>query len=272
MENALKEDIGREDITTQGTISSNSKASAIIHAKDHGVICGMDICKDVFFMIDSSIDIISMVTDGQRVRPGQELMSLQGSAASILTGERVALNFLQRLSGISTATSRAVELGEKYGVKILDTRKTTPGLRILEKYAVKVGGGVNHRFCLDDAVLIKDNHIKISGSIEEAVRRVKQYCSHLTAIEIEVETIQQVTEAINCGVDVIMLDNMSYETMKKAVGMIDGRALVEASGGISEDRIKECGQAGVDFISMGSLTHSVASLDISLNIKDTWES
>lgn len=271
LKNTLNEDIGRGDITTEWIVPANTKAKAVILAKENGVACGVDVARRVFSMLDPALDIQVRIGDGEAISKGDVLLELEGSARSILVGERVALNFLQHLSGIATLTRRVANVASAYGVHVLDTRKTLPGLRALQKYAVKVGGGVNHRYCLDDAVLIKDNHIRIAGSIREAVERVRRNGSHIPRIEVEVENLDEVREAVECNVDIIMLDNMDFETLKKAVEIIGSSSLVEASGGVNEDNIRQFAETGVRFVSMGSLTHSSRALDISLDVIDTWE-
>lgn len=272
LRNALVEDIGRGDITTEWIVPTNMMARAIILAKESGVVCGVEAACRIFRMLDDTLDIQVRIGDGQEVETGDILIELEGSARSILIGERVALNFLQHLSGIASLTRRVVKVARVHGVQVLDTRKTIPGMRTLQKYAVKVGGGVNHRYCLDDAVLIKDNHIRIAGSISEAVERVRRNGSHIPRIEVETETLEQVREAVSCGVDIIMLDNMSFEMMNEAVRIIGGSSLVEASGGVNEDNLRRFAETGVRFVSMGSLTHSSRALDISLDVIKTWES
>ncbi|MFZ5633945.1 MAG: carboxylating nicotinate-nucleotide diphosphorylase [Bacillota bacterium] len=263
---ALREDIGTGDITTQSIVSENFTAVGFIRAKESGVVAGLDVAGEVFLQLCPDISYQPGVKDGERVVAGQLLARVEGNAGAILTGERVALNFLQRMSGIATRTAYLAELiaGEK--ARLVDTRKTTPGIRVLEKYAVRAGGGHNHRFGLYDAILIKDNHIKVAGSISEAISRAKARAPFSMSIEVEVESLEGVEEAIRAGADIIMLDNMDPATMKKAVELVDGRALLEASGGINEETIQGVAQTGVDFISVGSLTHSVKSLDISLDV------
>jgi nicotinate-nucleotide pyrophosphorylase (carboxylating) len=270
--NALVEDIGIGDITTEWVVPANTKAQAVIIANEKGIVCGIKVVERVFSMIDESLDIQIKKDDGAEIDEGDVLVELEGNARSILLGERVALNFLQHLSGIATMTKNLTEAASACGVKVMDTRKTIPGIRVLQKYAVKVGGGVNHRYRLDDAVLIKDNHIQIAGSIREAVERVRRNGSHIPRIEVETETMEQVREALECGVDIIMLDNMSFDMMKEAVKIIGNSSLVEASGGVREDNIHQFVETDVGFVSIGSLTHSSRALDISLDVIKTWES
>jgi nicotinate-nucleotide pyrophosphorylase (carboxylating) len=272
LRNALMEDIGRGDITTEWIVPPSVMARAVIVTKGSGVVCGVEVAQRLFRMLDDTLDIQVMIDDGVEIVAGDVLIKLEGSARTILIGERVALNFLQHLSGIATLTRRIVRAASIYDVEVLDTRKTIPGMRALQKYAVRVGGGVNHRYCLDDAVLIKDNHIRIAGSIREAVERVRGNGSHIPRIEVETETLDQVREAVACGVDIIMLDNMSFDMMKEAVKIIGSSSLVEASGGVNEDNVRQFAETGVRFVSMGSLTHSSRALDISLDVMNTWES
>jgi len=260
---ALAEDIGCGDITT-GSIFSAEKGEAIIIAKEKGVLAGLMVAEEVFRQVNEEIEFSKLCRDGDAIEVGDRVAVLQGSVAGILMGERTALNLLQRLSGIATVTSRAVESISHTKARIIDTRKTTPGLRVLEKYAVRTGGGVNHRFNLADMVLIKDNHIKGAGSISKAVARVKQSCSFTVKIEVEAATLEDVKEALDSGADIIMLDNMTTDMMAEAVRMVGGRALVEASGGITEARLKEVAAVGVDFISLGYLTNRGQALDLSL--------
>lgn len=263
---ALKEDIGTGDITSQCIVSDNYVTIGFIRSKEPGVVAGLGVAKEVFMQLSHDISFQPRVKDGERVLPGQLLARVEGDARAILSGERVALNFLQRMSGIATRVNYLAGLIAGYGAKLADTRKTTPGLRILEKYAVRVGGGYNHRFGLYDAILIKDNHIKVAGSISEAVSRAKSRAPHIMGIEVEVESLEGLNEAIEAGANIVMLDNMGLDTMKKAVELAAGRALLEASGMVSEKNIVDIAKTGVDLISMGSITHSVKALDISLDV------
>ncbi len=262
---ALKEDLGFGDLTTE-TIFAAEKGEAEIVARESGVVAGLPVVAEVFTQVDAEINFSAGLLDGDRIEPGDILARLQGPVAGILTGERVALNFLQRLSGIATATRNAVDIVGSSGVKILDTRKTTPGLRVLEKYAVRVGGGENHRFNLTGLVLIKDNHIRGAGSIGGAVSRVRNHSNFAVKIEVEAATLQDVQEALACGVEIIMLDNMEISQMAEAVRLIAGRAIVEASGAISMGQLSDVAATGVDCISLGYLTHSFRSLDLSLKL------
>ncbi len=263
---ALKEDIGHQDMTTAYLIPEEQQSTGRFLAKTAGVVAGIKISQAVFITLDPSINFEIIKNDGERVEPGDTIALVKGKTASLLTGERLALNFLQRLSGIATKTSGLVEQIKYYKAEVVDTRKTTPGLRVLEKYAVRVGGGRNHRFGLYDGIMIKDNHIKSAGGITKAVITLRQKVPHTLKIEVEVESLQQLQEALDAGVDIIMLDNMSIEDMKTAVDITAGKALLEASGGINEANIVDVARTGVDFISTGAITHSVSSLDISFDI------
>lgn len=262
----LQEDIGSGDITTLATVPAEAKTHAIIHAKEAGILAGVDVARRVFALLDAEVEFKNMLEDGAELMPGSVIATLDGNARTILTGERLALNLLQHLSGVATRTHKLAAIAAPYGARLVDTRKTTPGLRLLDKYAVKVGGGANHRLGLYDAMLIKDNHIKVAGGIKEALERAREYASHMTKIEIEVEDLAGVEEALSGKADVIMLDNMAPDMMAEAVRIIDHRAVVEASGGIDEATLEAAAKSGVDVISVGALTHSVKALDISLDI------
>ncbi|MEW9672697.1 carboxylating nicotinate-nucleotide diphosphorylase [Ammoniphilus sp. 3BR4] len=264
----LEEDIGFGDISVQATVPKDEQAKGIIYAKDTGVVAGGEVARLVFEAVDPSLSFRSLMEDGQAIQKGDVLAEVEGRAASILTGERLALNLMQRLSGIATMTQRYVSKAREGSadVRVVDTRKTTPGLRMLEKYAVRMGGGHNHRYGLFDAVMIKDNHIKASGGIKQAVEASRRYIPHTMKVEVEVESLSQVEEALEAKADIIMLDNMPIEEMKKAVERIAGKAVVEASGGVSLETIASIAQTGVDVISVGALTHSVKALDISLDL------
>jgi nicotinate-nucleotide pyrophosphorylase (carboxylating) len=264
---ALLEDLQQGDITSEAIFDKDFMAEAVFMAKAGGILAGLPVVSEVFHQLNRDMICLKSLSDGAEVSPGTEIAIWQGSIRSILAGERVALNFLQRLSGIATQTARLVNLKGDLPAKIVDTRKTTPGLRMLEKYAVRMGGGCNHRFNLADAVLIKDNHIEACGSITEAVRRAKDYIPHTMTIEVEVETRAQVEEALAAGADIIMLDNMPASEMRGMVELIHQRALVEASGNVDEHTIKEIAATGVDIISVGAITHSVRALDISLDVR-----
>jgi len=268
IEQALLEDIGTRDITTESIIPSNLKAKGIIKTSEEGVVAGLDAACRIFQKLDSEIIFQEKIKDGTKITPNKVLAEITGPARTILKGERVALNFLQRMSGIATITSKFCQEIKDFPVRIVDTRKTTPGLRILEKYAVRMGGGYNHRFGLYDAVLIKDNHIAVAGGIKSAVNSIRKQISHTVKIEVEVENLSQLQEALKMKVNIIMLDNMDLETMKEAVKMVKSKALIEASGGITLEKVREIAQTGVDLISIGALTHSVKSLDIGMEIKN----
>jgi nicotinate-nucleotide pyrophosphorylase (carboxylating) len=261
---ALEEDIGSGDITTLATVSQDRQTEGLFIAKEEGVVCGLPVLKRVYETLDASIKIECIANEGDLVQKGDVIARISGNAQNILTGERVALNFLQRLSGIATRTRWAVR--EIAGTKavITDTRKTTPGLRLLEKYAVRIGGGSNHRFNLADGILIKDNHISAAGGIRQAVALARKAAPHMLKIEVETENFAQIEEALQSGADIIMLDNMGIENMKQAVSMIGGRALVEASGNMGDKDLLAVAQTGVDIISIGALTHTVRAMDISL--------
>jgi nicotinate-nucleotide pyrophosphorylase (carboxylating) len=264
LEMALQEDIGMGDITSDSVVPAEIQARGTILSKDDGIIAGLDVAGEILQMIDPDVSFRKLVSDGEEIHHQQEIAVAEGSARSILTAERTILNFLQRLSGIATMTSRYVRAASGHRATIIDTRKTTPGWRVLEKYAVRVGGGHNHRSGLYDAVLIKDNHIAAVGGIADAVARARERIPHTIKIEVEVETLDQVREAIESGADIIMPDNMSVEMMAEAVKLIDGKALVEASGGIRLEDIPAVAATGVDLISIGALTNSVVPLDIGM--------
>jgi len=263
---ALREDIGDGDITTTSIIRSPVKAAARLIAQQRLVLAGLDIVQRVFEKLDPEVEVRKNHDDGEAVGQGEVVLEIEGAAAAMLAGERIALNFIQRLSGIATLTESFVARVRSYPVKICDTRKTTPGWRALEKYAVKMGGGTNHRIGLFDAVLIKDNHIKAAGSIAEAVRRVKGKLPAGFPIEVETRTLEEVREALSSGVNTIMLDNMSTPMMREAVALIDKRALIEASGNARLETVEGIAATGVDFISVGALTHSAPAADMSLKI------
>lgn len=262
----LEEDIGSGDITTEAIVAAGAMTKAVIHAKSPGILAGGEAARRVFELLDESVAFRECLTDGVVLTASSVIAEVEGNARAILTGERLALNLLQHLSGIATRTAALAAIAAPYGASVADTRKTTPGLRQLEKYAVRVGGGRNHRLGLYDAMLIKDNHIKVAGGVREAVERARRYASHMTKIEVEVETLAAVKAALAAGADVIMLDNMIPEEMAAAVKLIQHRAIVEASGGIDEQTLAAAAAAGVDIISVGALTHSVKALDISMDI------
>lgn len=268
IERALKEDIGTGDLSTL-IIPEDYYCEARIYTKSHGVVCGLPIAKMVFQKIDPNISAEAVVNDGDRIAPGDLIMKVNGPLAAILQAERTVLNFTQHLSGIASITRRFVDAVAGTGAKITDTRKTMPGMRELQKYAVRVGGGTNHRFGLYDGVMLKDNHLSAIGNLTEAVPKIREKVGHMVKIEVECETLEQVEEALSSGIDVIMLDNMSLEDMKTAVKLIDHRTIVEASGGIKEESIRQIAETGVDIISIGRLTHSVEAVDFSMVIDDT---
>jgi nicotinate-nucleotide pyrophosphorylase (carboxylating) len=264
---ALEEDIAYADITTSTLIPPEQQGTGEFYAKAQGIVAGMEVSRAVFRQLEPDIEFIMLKNDGDEITAGDSLAIVKGSTRTLLTGERLALNFLQRLSGIASKTRLMVEMIKYHKAEILDTRKTTPGLRVLEKYAVRVGGARNHRFGLYDGVIIKDNHIKAVGSIQKAVSTVRQKVPHTLKIEVEVENLEQLREALEAGADIIMLDNMNPDMMKTAVEIASGQAILEASGGLSEENLLEAAKTGVDFISMGALTHSAVSLDISFDIR-----
>jgi len=267
VESALKEDIGTGDITSMLTVPEQAVSRAVISVREDGVIAGMDAAEMAFSVVDPHVRFERIVSDGDRVSRGQALAVVEGRSRSLLAGERIALNFLQRLSGIATKTAYFVSLVEGTKAKVVDTRKTTPGLRALEKYAVRVGGGYNHRFGLYDGVLIKDNHIIAAGGVRNAVTAAKAGAPHTLKVEVEVRTLDELTEALDSGADAVLLDNMDIETMRQAVEITAGRAVLEASGGVTEQTIADIAATGVDLISVGALTHSVKSLDIGLDFE-----
>lgn len=262
--NALAEDIHTGDITTQALQLKSGNVSAVLKAKEELIVCGLNVAARVFSLLDKESVFTSRYADGDFVQSGAVIADVAGDAASLLQGERVALNLLQRMSGVATLTAQYVKAVAGTKVRIVDTRKTTPGLRILEKYAVRVGGGINHRTGLYDGVLIKENHIAAAGGISAAISRARSYIPHTLKIEIETESLADVKEALSAGADIIMLDNMDLETMKEAVILIAGRATVEASGGVNLSSVRSIAETGVDIISVGALTHSAPSMDISL--------
>lgn len=265
--NALTEDMPFGDVTTDNTVKPGTIAKAVLIAKSDMVIAGIEIFERVFKLLDEDITFIRHVQDGSRVADGSVFMEFEGEASVLLKGERTALNILQHLSAIATKTAEFCKQVQDLPVKITDTRKTMPGLRQLEKYAVRAGGGSNHRFCLSDGVLIKDNHIKAAGGITQAVGQVRATIPHTIKIEVETETLEQVREALDAGADIIMFDNMSLEMMTQAVKLVGGRALTEASGDVHLDRVREIALTGVDLISVGELTHTVKAANISMRFK-----
>lgn len=261
---ALQEDITSEDVSTNAVMPTATKGTVELIAKEDGVIVGLDIYARVFTILDEKTEIDFYCKDGDEVKKGELMATVTGDIRVLLSGERVALNYLQRMSGIATYTRQVAKLLEGSKVTLLDTRKTTPNCRVFEKYAVRVGGGCNHRYNLSDGVLLKDNHIGAAGSVTKAIQMAKAYAPFVRKIEIEVETLEQVKEAVEAGADIIMLDNMTPEVMKQAVELIDGRAQTECSGNITKENIQKIREIGVDFVSSGALTHSAPILDISM--------
>lgn len=261
---ALREDISNEDVSTNSVMSDFQLGTVQLICKQDGVICGLWVFERTFKLLDNNTQVTAYVKDGDEVKKGQLVAELVGDIRVLLSGERVALNYLQRMSGIATYTHQMVSLLKGSKTRLLDTRKTTPNMRIFEKYAVKVGGGCNHRYNLSDGILLKDNHIGAAGGVKNAVLKAKQYASFVRKVEVEVETLEQVAEAVEAGADIIMLDNMSAEDMKAAVKLIGGRALTECSGNVTRENISRILDTGVDFVSSGALTHSAPILDLSL--------
>lgn len=264
---ALAEDINYIDVTTDNLLDDTHRSEAYYVAKDDGVLCGIEIAKRVFDLAGSDVDFTVKINDGEKVRKGDIIAVMTGSTRTLLKGERTALNILQHMSGIATATSRCAELVKGTNAMVTDTRKTLPGLRPLQKYAVTVGGGKNHRYNLSDGAMLKDNHLDAYGGITPAVRALREKIGHMVKIEVEVRNLEELAEALECGVEVIMLDNMSCEEMKKAVEITAGRALLEASGNVTQENIRDVALTGVNIISLGALTHSVKCFDISMKIK-----
>ena len=261
---ALKEDISSEDVTTNSVMKDAVAGEVDLICKQDGIIAGLEVFERVFTLLDPDTKVELYYKDGEEVKNGQLMGKVKGDIRVLLSGERVALNYLQRMSGIATYTNSVAKLLERSKIKLLDTRKTTPNMRIFEKYAVRAGGGYNHRYNLSDGVLLKDNHIGAAGSVTKAVQMAKEYAPFVRKIEVEVENLDMVKEAVEAGADIIMLDNMSPEDMKKAVELIDGRAQTECSGNVTKENIARLTEIGVDYISSGALTHSAPILDISL--------
>lgn len=261
---ALKEDISSEDVSTNAVMKEAVQGEVDLICKQDGIIAGLEVFQRVFELLDAKTEVELYCKDGEKVKNGQKMGKVIGDIRVLLSGERVALNFLQRMSGIATYTHSVVKLLEGSRTKLLDTRKTTPNMRIFEKYAVRAGGGYNHRYNLSDGVLLKDNHIGAAGSVTKAVQMAKEYAPFVREIEVEVENLDMVREAVEAGADIIMLDNMSTEEMREAIRIIDGRAETECSGNVTKENISRLTELGVDYISSGALTHSAPILDISL--------
>ena len=266
VELALEEDLSLGDITSDTIFAPQDKALAVITAKEDLVLCGLPTAREVFEAVDPTVTFKPLVQEGAWIKKGEKVLELTGSVLSILKAERTALNFMQRLSGIATAAREFSQVGRKYGVMIVDTRKTQPGMRRLDKYAVRVGGARNHRISLADSVMIKDNHIAAAGSITKAVEKIKSVIGHTPKIEVETTNLQEVKEALQAGADIIMLDNMTPDEIIRCKQEIDGRAIIEVSGGVNKDNLETYCKTGVDVISMGALTHSVPAKDLSLKI------
>ncbi|MDE5945739.1 MAG: carboxylating nicotinate-nucleotide diphosphorylase [Oscillospiraceae bacterium] len=264
---ALAEDINYIDVTTDNLLSPEHKSSAYYIAKDDGILCGIDIAKRVFELVGGNVEFNTLIHDGEKVKKGDIIAEMQGSTVTLLKGERTALNILQHLSGIATATNKCAELIKGTNASVTDTRKTLPGLRAMQKYAVTIGGGKNHRYNLSDGAMLKDNHIDAYGGITQAVTALRKKIGHMIKIEVEVRNLEELKEALSVGCEVIMLDNMSCDDMKKAVEITDGKALLEASGNVTAENIRNIAETGVDIISLGALTHSVKCFDISMRIK-----
>jgi nicotinate-nucleotide pyrophosphorylase (carboxylating) len=270
IKNALEEDLGWGDVTTDSTIPKESAIKGNFIAKEQGIVCGIGVCKRVFEILDNSIVFEIQISDGVMAQKGDVIAKISGPSRSILKGERVSLNLLQRMSGIATAANKYAEAVQGTSARVVDTRKTMPGLRILDKYSVLTGGCHNHRFNLSDLVLIKDNHIKAAGGITPAVKGAKEKLSHALKIEVEVESLEQLKEALEAGADIVMLDNMSLEIMREAVQLAKGKVILEASGNVALEglrSVKAIAETGVDIISVGALTHSVSAMDISLRFE-----
>lgn len=270
VDRAFEEDVGKGDVTTNAVIEESADAEAVWTAKEKGIVAGLEIARIVFQKLDPELEWTSFVEEGMKVEDGDNIAKMKGSCRPILTAERIALNFVQRMSGIATETSRYVQAIKEYPAKILDTRKTVPGLRKLDKYAVSAGGGTNHRMGLFDLAMIKDNHIVAAGGITEAVQKVHTKHPGLR-VEVETTSIDQIKEALTAGADIIMLDNMDLEQMKEAVSLIENKAETEASGNITLENVLTVAQTGVDYISVGALTHSVKAFDISQNLKQIFK-
>ena len=265
VKNALKEDISFEDITTDNLTGENDKMTCTLNTREDGVFCGRDVFEVVFALLSQEVKIKFFVKDGDLIKKGDKLAEIEGPARAILTGERTALNYIQRMSGIATVSKKYQDAISEYNVRMVDTRKNTPNFRIFEKYAVKTGCGNVHRFNLSDCAMIKDNHVKFAGSITKAVEKLRKSISHAHKIEVECDTLEQVKESVGCGVDIIMLDNMSCDMMREAVKIIDHKAIVEASGRVNIDTLKEIASTGVDVISSSAIVAKAPTLDLGLD-------
>lgn len=266
VQRALAEDVGTGDITTAALVGEDRTGRGVLIAKESAVVAGLALFEATLRALDPSVKVSCLVGDGARVSPGLRVAEAEGKARALLTGERTALNFVQRMSGIATLTARYVEAVRGTGVKILDTRKTAPGLRVVDKWAVRIGGGTNHRMGLFDAILIKDNHLRLAGGIAEAVRRARAHAPAGTRVEVEAQSLAEVEEAVAAGADLVMLDNMSVEEVKRAVAIIGGRARIEVSGGVTLETVRQYAECGVDYISVGELTHSARAVDFSFEL------
>mgnify|MGYP002734320984 CR=1 FL=1 len=263
---ALREDITSEDVSTNCIMRDKCPGNVELICKQDGVICGLQVFERVFTLLDPETEVVTYVKEGDKVEKGQKLADIRGDIRVLLSGERTALNYLQRMSGVATHTRQIADLLEGTGIRLLDTRKTTPNNRVFEKYAVRIGGGCNHRYNLSDGVMLKDNHIEAAGGVAKAIAMAKEYAPFVRKIEVEVENLEMTRDAVNAGADIIMLDNMSCEDMTKAVQRVDGKVLLEASGNVTAETIRGIAETGVDIISLGALTHSVKCFDISMRI------
>lgn len=266
VKNALQEDIGFGDITTDYLTNEEDRMSCVLNTRVDGIFCGKNVFEMVFKILSPSINIKFYFNDGDEIKKGDKIADIEGPARYILMGERTALNYVQRMSGIATETNKYQKAVGEYKARIVDTRKTTPGFRAFEKYSVKTGGGSLHRFNLSDCAMIKDNHIKYAGSLTKAVEKLRQHISHAHKIEVECDTVEQVKEAVNCGADIIMLDNMSLDTMRECVKLIDGKAIVEASGNVNLNTVHDIASTGVDIISSSAIVAKAPTLDLGLDM------
>lgn len=261
---ALREDITSEDVSTNCIMRDKCPGNVELICKQDGVICGLQVFERVFTLLDSETEVVTYVKDGDKVEKGQKLADIRGDIRVLLSGERTALNYLQRMSGVATHTRQIADLLEGTGIRLLDTRKTTPNNRVFEKYAVRIGGGCNHRYNLSDGVMLKDNHIEAAGGVAKAIAMAKEYAPFVRKIEVEVENLEMTRDAVNAGADIIMLDNMDHDTMAEAIEIIDGRAEIEISGNVDEAKVEMIRNLKVDYVSSGALTHSSPILDLSL--------